>query len=189
MASYPYKSLDVSKNEIRILKILGSVQCMSTPEIVQVTIENVSLDSLLPHLRTFTYSEEPPFSRKSSPPDCSQVDSWRPYVEAVRSAEFVESLDINLSRLPEMPSLHQGDELLINPHPMDLTTLTPNRIPSGSLSSIPHRFTWGDFEAVSYCWESDVREKEVLVDDIIVQVPNDLELMLRKLQDLPEAQS
>jgi len=51
------------------------------------------------------------------------------------------------------------------------------------------RYTWGDFEAVSYCWDSDVRNKTILVDGCIVWVPTNLEAMLRDLRKLSEAAS
>lgn len=46
-----------------------------------------------------------------------------------------------------------------------------------TVSTCP-RYLWGDFEAVSYCWESDVRDKKVLIDGHIVWVPTNLEAML-----------
>jgi hypothetical protein len=47
----------------------------------------------------------------------------------------------------------------------------------------------GDFEAISYCWESEVRDTDVFVDNTVVQVPANLEALLQHLQNLPEARS
>lgn len=60
---------------------------------------------------------------------------------------------------------------------------------SGRTIKMVPRYAWGDFEAVSYCWESDVRNKTILVDGCIVWVPTNLEAMLRELRKLPEAVS
>ncbi|KAM3072228.1 hypothetical protein ACMFMG_008685 [Clarireedia jacksonii] len=49
------------------------------------------------------------------------------------------------------------------------------------------RFNWGDYEAISYCWESDIREKEIYVDETLFQVPENLEALLRKLRALPDS--
>lgn len=64
----------------------------------------------------------------------------------------------------------------------------PHKRTEKTIPMLP-RYTWGDFEAVSYCWESDVRDKAVLVDSCVVWVPQNLEAMLRELRKLPEAVS
>ncbi|KAH7070791.1 heterokaryon incompatibility protein-domain-containing protein, partial [Paraphoma chrysanthemicola] len=45
------------------------------------------------------------------------------------------------------------------------------------------------FEAISYCWESDVRDQEVVVDNIKVAILTNLEALLQHLRHLPEAKS
>ncbi|PQE26581.1 heterokaryon incompatibility -domain-containing protein [Rutstroemia sp. NJR-2017a BBW] len=51
------------------------------------------------------------------------------------------------------------------------------------------RFQWGDYEAISYCWESDIREKEIYVNGTLFQVPKNLEALLRKLRALPDSRT
>jgi hypothetical protein len=51
------------------------------------------------------------------------------------------------------------------------------------------RFQWGDYEAISYCWESDSREKEIYVNETLFQVPKNLEALLRKLRTLPDSKT
>jgi hypothetical protein len=37
------------------------------------------------------------------------------------------------------------------------------------------RFEWGDFEAVSYCWESEIRERKTVINQKVLEVPKNLE--------------
>ena len=48
------------------------------------------------------------------------------------------------------------------------------------------RYNWGDFEALSYCWESEKLEKVIILDGNIIKVPRNLESALLALQRLPE---
>ncbi|KAF4633396.1 hypothetical protein G7Y89_g4717 [Cudoniella acicularis] len=54
-----------------------------------------------------------------------------------------------------------------------------------TFSAIP-RFRWGDFEALSYCWESEERDHSIVVDGHLIRVPKNLESALRATRDLPE---
>lgn len=71
----------------------------------------------------------------------------------------------------------------------------PPAVPSPRYSNpcptfkIRPRFTWGEFESISYCWESDTREKEIIVDGNRIQITTNLEALLRELRHLPEAQT
>ncbi|KUJ13791.1 uncharacterized protein LY89DRAFT_147261 [Mollisia scopiformis] len=51
------------------------------------------------------------------------------------------------------------------------------------------RFQWVDFEAISYCWESDVRDRTIVIDDVPFDVPKNLEALLQSLRTLPDAKS
>jgi len=44
------------------------------------------------------------------------------------------------------------------------------------------RFKWGDFETISYCWEWDIREKEIMLNGMPFAVPKNLEALLQALQ-------
>jgi hypothetical protein len=60
----------------------------------------------------------------------------------------------------------------------------PQRIPSVVQSST--RFTWGDYEALSYTWGDGSYEKQVHLNDVPTPVSCNLEAALRMLQRLPE---
>lgn len=87
--------------------------------------------------------------------------------------DLVGVLYIDPSRLPILP-------LDLSPHP---------RPSSHWKKLVSHWFNWGDFLALSYCWKSDVREKDVLMDGVVVQIPKNLETILQKLRYLPESKS
>ena len=55
--------------------------------------------------------------------------------------------------------------------------------------TIPSRFDWGDFEAISYCWDSNIRDKDFPVDWKVIRITSNLETLLQELQQLPEALS
>lgn len=52
--------------------------------------------------------------------------------------------------------------------------------------AFPFRFKRDDFEAVSHCWESDVREKTIIIDDKPLRIAKSLEGFLPRLRDVPE---
>jgi hypothetical protein len=60
--------------------------------------------------------------------------------------------------------------------------------PLMELEFVP-RFRWGDFEAVSYCWESEVRERKVVINQEVLEVPKNLEALLQRIRRLPDAKS
>jgi hypothetical protein len=55
--------------------------------------------------------------------------------------------------------------------------------------TIPSRLDWGDFEAISYYWDSNIRDRDFLVDGKVIRVTSNLEALLQELQKLPEALS
>ena len=69
--------------------------------------------------------------------------------------------------------------------PNQVTKLGP---PDAALCVKP-RFTWGDFEAVSYCWESEKKEYDLILDETMIKVPRNLEAALQKVRQLPEVRS
>ncbi|KAF2629366.1 hypothetical protein BU25DRAFT_409267 [Macroventuria anomochaeta] len=160
MLQYEYQALDPSKNEIRIVRFPGPIK--EGEHLVQCNIQHVSLDQTLPEYKAYLQETEP-FSPTIA------IEDW---LNAEQSSNL----------LPD----HQIKAIVVDAwrHPAgDAQTSGENTVP------VPPRFTWGDFEAVSYCWESDVRDKVVLIGDYGIRVPTSLEAMLRELQRLPEARS
>ncbi|QDS77753.1 hypothetical protein FKW77_004831 [Venturia effusa] len=182
MSDYAYKPLNLAENEIRVIKILPPGSTTMATDLVHVSISHVSLEDLRPEFEQFVANEAQPFTfevakpwiQREIPEDCSNVSkfsSWRLFTGLDLRQDLVGILGIDSTNLPDFLDLGR------NPPP-----------PIGEVP-VSHRFNWGDFEALSYCWESDVCEKDVLVDGSLVQIPKNLEAMLQKLQYLPEVES
>jgi hypothetical protein len=84
---------------------------------------------------------------------------------------------------------HSHDSFKDFPLASTATPITIEEFETERTICVPSRFAWGDFEAISYCWESEVRDTDVSVNNTIVQVPANLGALLQHLQNLPEARS
>jgi hypothetical protein len=202
MSTYKYQDLDPSKHEIRVLRFLDAPNTQH-PTLIHCTLERVSLDDLLPayedylkemrlqHLSSYITSWWLQADRSHNPwldagafRTC--VAAWRYYVGMVHSNRLVDIMNVDLARLPAMPQRMPILRAVASQNSMD-TMIETSKVSMYDTASIAPRFAWGDFEAISYCWESDVCDKVVMVDDIIVRVPTNLEALLQHLQRLPEA--
>lgn len=197
MEPYSYKPLALSKNEIRIIKFEYTTTALNS-EIIHCTLENVSLDDYLPEFSEFLKIGNlecgpaasrwwkhvgevtlAPTSRKEMRK--IPITSWR-----LRSEIDLDTtlFGLDTSWMPEKKdspsSLSEFSDLrrTANPSMVDR---------SKDITYIPARFTWGDFEAVSYCWGSDVRDKTVIVEGQVLRIATNLEAFLQKLRKLPEA--
>jgi hypothetical protein len=214
MSTYKYRDLDPSKHEIRVLRFLEAADT-NHPNLVHCTLVQVSLDDLLPayedfleemnlrHLPSYITSwwlqaDRSPKPRLDAGAFRTCVAAWRYYVGMVHSNRLVDLknvdialmdvMNVDLARLPDMPQRMPILQAVSSQNSLDAEIET-SEVSMDDTASTPPRFTWGDFEAVSYCWESDLRDKAVVVDDIIVQVPTNLEALLQHLQRLPEARA
>jgi hypothetical protein len=165
---YEYAPLNYLKNEIRILRFPLFTQ--DQLETVRCSLHHVSLDDQLPDYEQYLAATKP-----SSP--TAAVRGW------VKTclAKFGHFPPQNLSIVVDSWRLvaENGAEVLC-----------PNGVLEGkSTTAVSPRFVWGDFEAVSYCWESDERDRHVLVDGCSVPVTENLEALLLELRHLPEARS
>jgi hypothetical protein len=214
---YQYKPLDLLKNEIRILKILDST-ALQRPDLVHCSLHHVSLDDLQPRFRAFKDKLEGVFKQPIKaeyvtkswvlqdsellPPEFATVgeqdldmsDNMGSHTQPSIAHWRYEASNLEEARKPMVETI-RVDSLVRprKPHPKfqkrRSETISPHLSKSQTTFKIKPRFTWGDYEAISYCWESDIREKEVIVDGMLVRVPKNLELLLRKLRHLPEASS
>lgn len=168
ISQYVYKELDSSNNEIRILRFLGPP--VGRGELIRCTLQHVSLDQLLP-----AYQEHK--AELDFLPATNLARAWlRKYHPQDEEPQIEGSyFVIDASRFrAESEALYY---------------LCSGECSEGSTVPVPSRFTWGDFEALSYCWGSDVRDKTILVDGCALAVPTNLETLLRRVQRLVEAQS
>lgn len=163
MCAYRYKNLNRTGREIRVLRFQYTTE--SDQGSVACTLHHVSLDDLHPYHERFLKGHN------SSVSYFSNEEAW------IRNALTDEPLR----------------DAITTPHVLEswrlqgISMIRESRV--SPTVNVPSRFTWGDFEAVSYCWESDVRDQEVLVDNVPVQVPQNLAAALRQLRHLPESRS
>ena len=103
--------------------------------------------------------------------------------DAIEWNHLAESLGADTSTLFH---LSRGFQTYINS--VDSTSILTDRR-DHQLFDLRARFNWGDFEAVSYCWMSEMREKSLIIDGLPFMVPKTVNAVLRRLRDLPEAKS
>jgi hypothetical protein len=167
---YAYKPLDSSANEVRILRFIDRPE--DEQGLIHCTLCHVSLDRLLPAYEEFKLELNFGSQNELTKEWCESYFAdkrWprhaTPTISISRSRYRAESEELYVS------SRSSADESGNVPVP------------------IPHRFEWGDFETLSYCWGSDVCDKLILVDGLQLQVTTNFENMLRHVQTLPEARS
>ncbi len=198
MEPYSYKPLVLERNEIRVFKFVDSPT--SDTALIHCSLENVSLDDHLPEFSQFL--------------ETNGLD-WGPaatrwWVEAAQ-AQTTTVLTTTASELPfarwrldgdgkldldsfgvdrsSLPKRYEEPHLAFNDFCPQVPGIPPTVYRDADLIRLPHRFAWGDFEALSYCWESDVRDQTVIVDGRPLAIATSLEAFLRRLRLLPEAQA
>lgn len=94
---------------------------------------------------------------------------WRGDADELGWEELADEIGVDRSSLPPVPRR-------VNPIVATTSNDTEDSLSEGvsdntfpptkqkKLFDIIPRFTWGDFEAVSYCWESEVRDRHIVVD-------------------------
>lgn len=102
------------------------------------------------------------------------LEAWEEIMEAIGT------ISVNCPKIPR------------DPRPLALGIERPTALRTHiKFQSFPlrPRFRWGDFEAISYCWESDVRDQTIILDGVPFDVPRNLEALLQSLRSLPHAKS
>jgi hypothetical protein len=197
-----YRPLDHTKNEVRMLKILD-VPDGDTSGLVHCRLEHASLDDLTPEFTQFLSKTNQHcngatiqswirhFDSKDNrcvPPPASHLKlpvwRWKMEYEDADMArlewnDIMKAIDIDPSQCPTILS-----PPLDKPRTLELGE--PKCLQE--FSFVP-RFQWGDFEAISYCWQSEVRNQKIVIDQTIFEVPENLEALLHRLQHLPDTKS
>ncbi|KAH6673441.1 heterokaryon incompatibility protein-domain-containing protein [Halenospora varia] len=193
-----YRPLNHHENEIRVVNILDTPADGDETR-VHCSLEHVSLNEF-----TTLYQD---FVTNRSLSDPNTTKDWIYQTGTLDPAPFEvgrpQELSIPLWRLaedypdgnPHIPTLAAGTfpPSNLSPIPTPLKLVgdegEPSAIESPNtqqiFSALP-RFTWGDFEAISYCWESEERERIIVLDNQEILVPKNLEAALQATRDLPE---
>ncbi|KAE9378715.1 HET-domain-containing protein [Stipitochalara longipes BDJ] len=196
-----YYPLDHTRNEVRMLTIVDLPRG-DTSGLVHCTLENVSLDDLTDAFAqslsksnqlfnetdTRSWFEANLQNTNNSKPKAVdiQLPAWRWKIDnGDRTTilgewnETMEAIGADPSRIPKIPG---PTYLMADSRDLEEATVQQDVY-------LTPRFQWGDFEAISYCWESDVREKQIIINSTVFEVPKNLEALLQRLQRLPDAKS
>jgi hypothetical protein len=207
-----YRQLDRSKEEVRMLVIVDPPEGSSPDQarLVHCKLEHVDLDDYTPgfanFLKEMNYSNQPLNTLLQSWLQNSDhgwaslheyaadkllpLPMWRWILdysnvdEALETwEELMEAIGTTSANCPRIPSEPR-------PAASGLAKLTAIRVQMKFRTfDFRARFRWGDFEAISYCWESDVRDRTIIVDGIPFDVPTNLEALLQSLRTLPDVKS
>jgi Heterokaryon incompatibility protein (HET) len=191
----PYLPLDPHRSEIRVLSLS---QETTSSGLVECTLEQVSLDDFTPKYKDYIAEVE----RENSEP----VPAWRLFngwVEiSTEVAKSAQPSDLAFS-IPSWRWLHHTEfhnRRGITENKNDINAAFQSRLCHQNNVAEPEdiehpdvlilpRYVWGDFEALSYCWESEDLEKEIILDGEMIKVPRNLKAALQMLRSLPETKS
>lgn len=203
-----YQPLDVARNEVRMLKIVDPVDGQY-PDLVHCELETVSLDAFTPEFKRFCEKQDISSlgfhyeitkawliecssairTRRKNVGDVQSVIKlplWRVMEDGENSNQLdflkdtIASITSDSSRCPLRPNT--------NPSIPRDGSLYSRHIPEedAHFPYIP-RFEWGDFEAISYCWESDKLERRMILNKTLIDIPKkNLEALLQRLKGIPE---
>lgn len=190
-----FAPLDPSKREIRVLQI------EDTPGIVRCTIERVSLDAYTSEF--LQYMQD---GRNESLTVTDVTKLWLDKYRYGRRLDGVNQLDMSMPHwrtwnhqfpwhllAPEMQiSTDVSDPLLIfdfqmNSHKSELSVFRDHD--PAELVYLEPRFVRGDFEALSYCWETEVKDHDIILNGQTVKITENLESALQKIKRLQEVRA
>lgn len=175
MQKYDYTTLDLAKNETRILTFRNNGS--QEQEMVRCSLRHVSLDDPSPEYEAFVAERMKPSSPEQLPEG------------VIRNRRSSTPAETWVQSEVESERYFQRDVARFRINGWRYSNTTGRGLMPGSVLNVPARYTWGDFEAVSYCWESNTRDRDIHVDGFVVKVTHNLEALLRQLQNLPEARS
>jgi hypothetical protein len=192
---------DLERDEVRMLKIIDPPD-LDKSNLVHCVLEHCSLDDFTPDFDHFLWergetcnpgilSDWVEFSgtalRKLSTDDIS-LPSWRLDMHY----NDLENTCMKWNDTMEALDMHRfwSARLVPSPHLLMLARSTA----AESSNKREHfcvmpRFRWGDFEAVSYCWESEIRDKNIILNGTLFAVPTNLDALLQRLRRLRDAKS
>lgn len=98
-----------------------------------------------------------------------------------RWRDTMEPMNANPSQYA-MPDVHSHYDPIDIISPIILPKMDPAK-KEENFSLLP-RFQWGDFEAISYYWESEIRDKHIYLNGAPFAVPTNLEALLQRLRRL-----
>lgn len=198
-----YRNLE--GDQVRMLKIIDPPDSAKS-HLVHCVLEHVSLDDFTPDFERFLWERGESCSPQilsnwvelssaenviSDPPSTSDLSLplWRLYMHyngldntCFGWEDMMEAIGVDPAQYA-MPISHTYD------HSKDDLSPTVEFSTKQDCFSFMPRFRWGDFEAVSYCWESETRNKHIVLNETLFAVPKNLEALLQRLRRLRKARS
>jgi hypothetical protein len=165
MSKYEYQVLDPAKSEIRVLRFVQPVS-NEHPDLVHCTLVKVSLDDFLPEYEDFLLECRPSHpshakrwwlqADQSASPWLNaevyrpRIAAWRYFVDMTKSRNRIQIMTADVTELPDPP---YPTHVLRAVTPYDSLLAQPgiDEIRTDDKTPIPPRFSWGDYEALSYC--------------------------------------
>lgn len=190
--SAAYRPLDQERREVRVFKLLPPVQ--SIPSVKLLT---VSLDDWTEDFRA-AYNGPPPFQIASetytwerrlfdASPALSIADKTQLWLKECFAARetCADHIGIEFPNWRLDASEIHASEIATATH-IGLTPGSQNRAgdPQDQTFRVRNRYSWGDFEAISYCW--GLEKCDIYVDEAPYLVPANLSAALARLYHLPE---
>ncbi|KAK4631182.1 hypothetical protein CLAFUW4_03574 [Fulvia fulva] len=185
-------ALDTSRREIRILAINPADDLDS---ILVCNLQTVALDDCTPEYRDSLRSGIAATDVKTGAQyevycrDCAydvpcskiKIPRWRFRNQRLSWYEMKRAFGMH----PDMedptdamstPALTVNDPMVLVSAPWRTACVTP-------------RYTWGDYQALSYCWESEEKVCKVVLNGCTVLIPKNLAAALRRLRRTEEVRS
>jgi len=184
-----YLPLNSPQDEIRVLSILN---CDGSIEPVECCLEHVSLHDITPMYRDFLcgLNFDPISSRSFMLTLRRWINKFKGEENLCRDVASTFNLpywrwdDVDDSYVVESREEMDNKGVAIS---KVLAFRTTPLSPHAQVLQLPARYEWGDFQALSYCWESETLEKEIILNGNKTEVPRNLESALQALRRLPEA--
>jgi hypothetical protein len=191
----PYLPLNREQNEIRVLSLERTVV---ESKLVTCTLEQVSLDDLTPEYNEYMSKLKRNYQKPISALGRISFNKWVEHSKQNLSSTqpSKHAFMIPSWRWTYHNDFHSGCQVTGGRDGntgrfYEFYDSVLEKTGDASSSDIPilPRYRWGDFEALSYCWESEDLEREIILDGKRTKVPKNLEAALQALLLLPEAKS
>ncbi|KAK0725618.1 heterokaryon incompatibility protein-domain-containing protein [Lasiosphaeris hirsuta] len=177
-----YQALDPARDEIRVLsfvkpsrRILNDIK----DDVLQCTLSNVALDAHSPEYAKFLELDG------ASMPKNGRSVLWSHLICREESDEQTFSTMYqpnNPKGLPLPP--RAGPELQGSMVPIDEILNKPEYHDTTRYNANTRRWAWGDFIALSYQWGDLAVTSEIVLNEVRVNIPKNLEAIIRRIRQL-----
>jgi hypothetical protein len=171
-----YRELDSGRNEVRLITTLGLTgqgDPLFPPDLVKCDLEHVSLNDHTPEYAKFL--ELDGLHRSTLP----RAILW----EYITGGEEVEALKLLMAQQQQQQQQQQHGNRAGGVVPETVRTFVDKPVyhERGKYNKNTTRWTWGEFDALSYVWGDPTVRSDIIVNKQRVSVTKNLEEALRNL--------